>query len=93
MTTEIEAKEVTVGKLFSPDFMFQIPIYQRPLSWGRDNFDQLFEDIFDAMTTNEKQYFLGSIILQEHEHEKNKYYLVDGQQRIECFSYFNGSNS
>jgi len=82
MSTEIEAKEVTVGKLYSPDFMFKIPIYQRPLSWKKDNFDQLFEDIFDAMSSNEKQYFLGSIILQEHEHDKNKYYLVDGQQRI-----------
>jgi uncharacterized protein with ParB-like and HNH nuclease domain len=86
MTTEIEAKEVTVGKLYSPDFIFKIPIYQRPLSWERDNFDQLFEDIFDAMSNNEKQYFLGSIILQEHEHEKNKYYLVDGQQRISALA-------
>ena len=82
MSAEIEAKEVTVGKLYSPDFMFKIPIYQRPLSWEKDNFDQLFEDIFDAINGNEKQYFLGSIILQEHEHDKNKYYLVDGQQRI-----------
>ncbi|MCK4735061.1 MAG: DUF262 domain-containing protein [Methanophagales archaeon] len=86
MTTEIEAKEVTVGKLYSPDFIFKIPIYQRPLSWGKDNFDQLFEDTFDAMNSNEKQYFLGSIILQEHEHEKNKYYLVDGQQRISALA-------
>ncbi|MGB2728444.1 MAG: DUF262 domain-containing HNH endonuclease family protein [Halobacteriota archaeon] len=86
MTTEIEAKEVTVGKLYSPDFIFKIPIYQRPLSWEKDNFDQLFEDIFDAMSNNEKQYFLGSIILQEHEHEKNKYYLVDGQQRISALA-------
>ena len=82
MSAEIEAKEVTVGKLYSPDFMFKIPIYQRPLSWGKDNFDQLFEDILDAMNSNEKQYFLGSIILQEHEHDKSKYYLVDGQQRV-----------
>lgn len=82
MLTKIEAKEVTVGQLYSPDFMFKIPIYQRPLSWEKDNFDQLFEDIFDAINSNEKQYFLGSIILQEHEHDKNKYYLVDGQQRI-----------
>lgn len=86
MTTEIEAKEVTVGKLYSPDFIFKIPIYQRPLSWEKDNFDQLFEDTFDAMNSNEKQYFLGSIILQEHEHEKNKYYLVDGQQRISALA-------
>jgi len=82
MSTEIEAKEVNVGKLFGPDFIFAIPIYQRPLSWNADNFDQLFEDIFDAWKSKEKQYFLGSIILQEHEKDKNRYDLVDGQQRI-----------
>ena len=82
MTTEIEAKEVTVAKLFSPDFIFKIPIYQRPLSWEKDNFDQLFEDVHDALISKEKQYFLGSIILQEHEHDKNRFYIVDGQQRI-----------
>lgn len=86
MTTEIEAKEVQVGKVFSPDFIFEIPIYQRPLSWEEDDFDQLFEDIFDAMNNNENQYFLGSIILQEHEQQKNKYYLVDGQQRISALA-------
>ena len=86
MTAEIEAKEVTVGTLFSPqgDFIFEIPIYQRPLSWEGDNFDQLFEDIFFAMNNNENQYFLGSIILQEH--ERNKYHLVDGQQRISALA-------
>lgn len=82
MVNEIEAKEVSVGKLFSPDFIFAIPIYQRPLSWNKDNFDQLFEDIYDAVISEEKQYFLGSIILQECEADKNKYYIVDGQQRI-----------
>lgn len=82
MPTEIEAKEVKVGKVFSPDFMFEIPIYQRPLSWKEEDFEQLFEDIFDAMNGNENQYFLGSIILQEHEQQENKYYLIDGQQRI-----------
>lgn len=62
MSNEIEAKEVTVGKLFSPDFIFNIPIYQRPLSWEKDNFDQLFEDIYDAMICRQK-HFLDSIIL------------------------------
>ena len=86
MVTEIEAKEVKIGKVFSPDFMFEIPIYQRPLSWEWDNFEQLFEDIFDAMNNNENQYFLGSIILQEHEQQENKYYLIDGQQRISALA-------
>jgi uncharacterized protein with ParB-like and HNH nuclease domain len=82
MSTEIEAKEVTVGKLFSSDFMFKIPIYQRPLTWEKDNFDQLFEDILDAINSEQKQYFLGSIILQKYEDDENKFDLVDGQQRI-----------
>ena len=86
MPTEIEAKEAKVGKVFSPDFMFEIPIYQRPLSWKEDDFGQLFEDIFDAMNDNENQYFLGSIILQEHEQQENKYYLIDGQQRISALA-------
>jgi len=82
VAADIEAKEVKVKELFSPSFIFEIPIYQRPLSWEKDNFEILFEDIFDAINSGESQYFLGSIILHEHEKEENKYYLVDGQQRI-----------
>jgi uncharacterized protein with ParB-like and HNH nuclease domain len=86
MTTEIEAKEVKVAKLFSSDFIFEIPIYQRPLSWETDNFDILFEDIFDAINDNEIHYFLGTIIIHEHENANNKYYIVDGQQRISALA-------
>jgi uncharacterized protein with ParB-like and HNH nuclease domain len=86
MVTEIEAKEVKVAKLFSSDFIFEIPIYQRPLSWETDNFDILFEDIFDAINDNENQYFLGTIIIHEHENANNKYYIVDGQQRISALA-------
>ncbi len=82
MADEIKAEEAKIGELFSPDFMFVIPIYQRPLSWGKDNFDQLFEDILDAISSGQKQYFLGSIILQEHRDGKNRFDIVDGQQRI-----------
>jgi uncharacterized protein with ParB-like and HNH nuclease domain len=84
-SSRIEAKETRIGDLFSESFMFKIPIYQRPLSWNTDNFDQLFEDIFDAMNNNEAQYFLGSIILQEIE-GKNQYELVDGQQRLSALT-------
>ncbi|MBI3026712.1 DUF262 domain-containing protein [Candidatus Woesearchaeota archaeon] len=80
MTNKIEAKETSVGELFSENFIFNIPIYQRPFSWKSDNFDQLFQDIIDTMDNKEEQYFLGSIILQET--GKNKYDLIDGQQRL-----------
>lgn len=79
--SEIEAKEVRVGDLFSENFMFTVPIYQRPLSWNSDNFDQLFEDISDALSADHEQYFLGSILLRKLD-RKNHYELVDGQQRL-----------
>jgi hypothetical protein len=82
MGTEIEAKEVKVGSLFSPEFIFIVPIYQRPLSWERENYEQLFDDILESLGNNENQYFLGSIILQESGHDGNRYEIVDGQQRI-----------
>ena len=76
----IEAKEVPLSILFSEAFIFQIPIFQRPLSWNEDNFEQLIEDIKDSMSL-EEGHFLGSIILQQHKQE-NLYDLIDGQQRM-----------
>lgn len=80
MASEIKAEEINIGKLFSPEFVFKIPIYQRPLSWDRDNYEQLFDDVYDAMDSNESSYFLGSILIQQQ--EEKKYDLVDGQQRM-----------
>lgn len=77
----IEAKETSLSALFSEDFIFRIPIFQRPLSWTEDNFEQLIEDIEDSMTL-EEGHFLGSIILQQSKQEKNLYELIDGQQRM-----------
>lgn len=77
----IEARETTLANLFSESFIFNIPIFQRPLGWTLDNFEKLFEDIKDSMNL-EEGHFLGSIILQQHEKRPNTYYLIDGQQRI-----------
>lgn len=81
METKIEAKEVKLGKIFSQNFMFKIPIYQRNFSWNYDDFDVLFEDIAESMNAGQKQYFLGSILLQETLSE-NLFEVVDGQQRL-----------
>lgn len=80
MSERIEASETTVGKLFGEDFMFTIPIYQRPLSWTEEHYDEFLDDISSALLNNLDHYFLGSILLQEK--DKNLYYLVDGQQRL-----------
>lgn len=75
----IEAKEFKISDLFSEHFIFYIPMYQRPFSWNRDNFNDMIDD-FKAAKASDVQHFLGSSVLQEIS-EKN-YNLVDGQQRI-----------
>ena len=57
----------TVSELFNrPGQGFYIPLYQRPYSWGRENVDQLTEDITDGvdeMIRNDDSIrFLGTII-------------------------------
>lgn len=80
MTTRIEAKEAPLGKIFSDDFAFTIPIYQRPFSWSTTNFEALFDDIKQAIVDGVDQYFLGSILLQHN--DGNSFDVVDGQQRL-----------
>jgi len=73
MTVDIDAKEIYINDLFGNKFLFQIPTFQRPFSWTNENFDQLFEDLHDAINNNKisfdnnvqeyEPYFLGSIIL------------------------------
>jgi hypothetical protein len=82
MPEQIEASETTLKNLFSEDFIFNIPVYQRPLAWTSEQFDDLLEDISDAMKVELDEYFMGSVLLQQQDKRKNFYDIVDGQQRI-----------
>lgn len=75
----IEGKTENVGKLFSSDYFFKIPYYQRPFAWDEDNFNNLVEDLVSAI--GEQQYFLGTLVLHKKD-DKGNYDVVDGQQRL-----------
>jgi uncharacterized protein with ParB-like and HNH nuclease domain len=81
----IEAKEYPISKVFSSDYSFLIPNYQRPYSWKIDQVEALLDDVsyfaFQEESLNDlKPYFLGSIVLIKS--EKSVSYVVDGQQRL-----------
>lgn len=83
--TKIEAKEVLFKDLFGSKFAFRIPGYQRQYSWEKDQQEQLFDDIKEALDFEEDSYFLGSVILQvlsQKSDESGVYDVVDGQQRL-----------
>ena len=68
---------------------FIIPPYQRPYKWGIDECETLWNDIINAFRENEgrkNEYFLGSIIAFSNPNFKNKFQIIDGQQRITTFT-------
>jgi len=63
---------------------FMIPAYQRDYAWTRDNIDDLFDDISEAIETNNSHY-IGTFILSEAG-GGHRLKVVDGQQRMTTIS-------
>ena len=78
----IEGKERKIYDIFSKDFIFHIPPYQRPYSWEEEHIIQLIEDISNfALEHSKNPYFLGSIVLVKNSDEPQAE-IIDGQQRL-----------
>lgn len=84
--TKIHAAEQPLGQIFSPQFEFSIPDYQRPYAWGGEQTSQLLSDIMEAQLRNpDEPYFLGSLVLVKQEGVP-KAEVIDGQQRLTTLS-------
>ncbi len=88
MTKSLEAHDKLIKDIFSDEFQFRIPDYQRPYSWTTEQAGELLSDILDAMrdfqtssSTENAFYFLGSIVLIKADRIANAD-VVDGQQRL-----------
>ncbi len=67
----------------SPQWHFNIPIYQRLYVWGEDQVLTLLNDLVNAYEHDEDIFFLGGTLLVEQESEKGRHFdLIDGQQRF-----------
>ena len=66
--------------MFDGPHTYQIPSYQRPYSWGSEQVEQLWDDLYSAFEEKSEEYFLGSIILIKK--GDNDFEVVDGQQRM-----------
>ncbi|KAA8820356.1 hypothetical protein CSQ85_00690 [Bifidobacterium rousetti] len=77
----INAKELPLEKIFTSDYRFFIPSFQRAYIWQPENIQQLVDDLAGAAKTPGTPYFLGSLILVRTG-EVNRYDVIDGQQRL-----------
>ena len=78
----ISGAEFPLSKIFSSDFEFVIPSYQRPYAWGETQTSELLDDLLAfADEDSEEGYFLGSIVLIKAD-DAPRAEVIDGQQRL-----------
>lgn len=86
-----------LSEILSGPFLLNVPVYQRPYSWGRPQVEQLLDDLMEASglgtaSTAEDSYFLGAILLMDApgtvttrltpKMTPRDFDVVDGQQRL-----------
>lgn len=82
----IHGTEHPILKVFSNEFIFTIPNFQRPYAWVTEQASELIEDLLAFMGEGSEPiemlppYFLGSIVLIKGDKPDAK--VVDGQQRL-----------
>ena len=82
-----EYSEYSIQKIFCDDFVFSIPLYQRPYAWETEQAEALLDDLLGFLGEGNdpvdeiNPYFLGSIVLIKPEGLPNAE-VVDGQQRL-----------
>ena len=73
---KIEANDKEIQDIFSSGY-FQIPRFQRPYSWEKDEIENFWNDIIGDKT---ESYFIGSMVV--YQTKKPYFGIVDGQQRL-----------
>ena len=86
----MRAQEITFLKLIQGDKQFQVPLYQRTYSWGREQLQRLWEDVGELVEQHlagetAAPHFLGSVVLAPGQLQAGgvqRWLVVDGQQRL-----------
>lgn len=84
---EIKAEIMSIeGILGDKKKFYQIPDYQRPYSWNKENVSDLINNLFNAYKlSKDEKYFCGSLVLVKNEKD-NRFDIIDGQQRTTTFT-------
>lgn len=76
----------TFGELFTNGRTFAVPRFQRNYKWDEDQWEELWQDLL-AAAENDKEHYMGSIVLKTHETRKH-FEVIDGQQRLVTLTLF-----
>lgn len=88
---------LTISELFCGPYLLNIPLFQRPYSWGREEAEQLLDDLMEAAGVStdsvpDQTYFLGAVVLMDAPGAETgkltpkmtprEFGVIDGQQRL-----------
>jgi len=88
---------LSISQLLSKPYLLNIPVFQRPYSWGREQAEQLLDDLMEAAGlgldgTADPDYFLGAVVLMDApgmeatkltpKMAQREFEVIDGQQRL-----------
>lgn len=93
---DLHTETYTFQKLLLAKKTYIVPRYQREFSWGKQEINELYYDIFKRLIFDEEtnslknsEYFFGNILLQGDMVGSNKeMYIIDGQQRLTAITIF-----
>jgi uncharacterized protein with ParB-like and HNH nuclease domain len=82
----MQASETKLREIIQGDKQYIVPLFQRPYSWKKSQWEALWNDILELCNTeNPRPHFLGSIVtipVSGLPEGVSKYLLIDGQQRL-----------
>lgn len=82
----LAADDYDISEVLEGSHQIEVPDYQREYAWGKDQWSELWDDIF-ALTRSRDHHFIGSIVVIERKGDQiKKLELVDGQQRLTTIS-------
>lgn len=88
---------LSISQLLSKPYLLNIPVFQRPYSWGREQAEQLLDDLMEAAGlgldgATDPDYFLGAVVLMDApgmettkltpKMTQREFEVIDGQQRL-----------
>lgn len=88
----MEAGKRTTSDIFNKNRILEIPFFQRSYVWEKDNWERFLDDM-RAVSEENKDYFLGSVIIKQKETPSDSQIgdvrsIIDGQQRLTTLTIF-----
>lgn len=79
----LDTKTLTFNEIIGNGKIYKVPQFQRDYSWGKDNWEDLWNDILNIYEEDDSHY-MGSIVLQNN--GNSNFQIIDGQQRFTTLS-------